>query len=77
MIITHIIPKDDFTLHVTSEDARSGLFNITHYLESEVFLPLKELKNFKKVKNGKYFIEWDCGADLSADTIEARWQLIK
>ncbi|MFH0728984.1 MAG: hypothetical protein V2B19_21930 [Pseudomonadota bacterium] len=25
--------------------------------------------------NGGYFIEWDCGADLSADTIEARWQM--
>jgi hypothetical protein len=22
--------------------------------------------------NGRYFIEWDCGADLSADTIEAQ-----
>jgi hypothetical protein len=28
-----------------------------------------------KVSNGGYFIEWDCGADLSADTIEARWQV--
>lgn len=23
-----------------------------------------------------YFVEWDCGADLSADTIEARWQVV-
>jgi len=29
-----------------------------------------------QVLNGGYFIEWDCGADLSADTIEARWQQI-
>jgi hypothetical protein len=25
------------------------------------------------VRNGRYFVEWPCGADLSADTIEARW----
>ncbi|WP_280938426.1 hypothetical protein [Thioflexithrix psekupsensis] len=23
-----------------------------------------------------YFVEWECGADLSADTIEAHWQLL-
>ena len=22
-----------------------------------------------------YFIEWKCGADLSGDTIETRWQI--
>ena len=26
---------------------------------------------FKKIHNGRYFVEWACGADLSADTIEA------
>jgi len=26
-----------------------------------------------KVINGGYFTEWECGADLSADTIEAQW----
>jgi len=31
-------------------------------------------KEFEQIYNGGYFIEWDCGADLSADTIEARWQ---
>jgi hypothetical protein len=31
---------------------------------------------FTKVSNGGYFIEWECGADLSADTIEARWVVV-
>jgi hypothetical protein len=30
---------------------------------------------FMKVSNGGYFVEWDCGADLSADTIEAHWKI--
>ncbi|MDY0220975.1 MAG: hypothetical protein RBR67_07545 [Desulfobacterium sp.] len=25
---------------------------------------------------GDYFIKWDCGADFSADTVEARWENI-
>jgi len=39
-----------------------------------VFSQLKEQDNFKRIYNGKYYIEWDCGADLSADTIEAKWE---
>jgi len=31
---------------------------------------------FLKVSGGGYFVEWDCGADLSADTIEARWRIV-
>jgi hypothetical protein len=25
-----------------------------------------------KIRNGGYFVKWECGADLSADTIEAK-----
>jgi hypothetical protein len=51
------------------------LFDVSPYLNSEAFVELKDNDNFIKVQNGKYFIEWDCGADLSADTIEHEWQL--
>jgi hypothetical protein len=30
-----------------------------------------------KIKNGRYFVEWDCGADLSSDTIEAQLEIIE
>ena len=49
-------------------------FDASPYLESEVFSGLKEEQVFERVTNGGYFIEWECGADLSADTIEARWK---
>jgi hypothetical protein len=29
-----------------------------------------------KVFSGGVFVEWESGADLSADTIEARWQVV-
>lgn len=74
MIIKHIIPKDNYILHITDENNQSGLFDVAPYLKSEVFSQLKEQDNFKRIYNGKYYIEWDCGADLSADTIEAKWQ---
>ena len=74
MIIKHIIPKDNYILYITDENNQSGFFDVAPYLKSEVFNQLKEQDNFKKIYNGKYYIEWDCGADLSADTIEAKWQ---
>jgi Protein of unknown function (DUF2442) len=73
MNIVEIIPKENHMLYIRTEDGQSGLFDVSPYLESEAFAPLKNSNEFNRVRNGKYFIEWDCGADLSADTIEARW----
>jgi hypothetical protein len=49
-----------------------GIFNVAPYLEYEAFADLKNVDEFMKVFNRGYFVEWECGADLSADTIEVR-----
>lgn len=74
MNIAEIIPKDNFILFIRSEDGETGFFDVKPYLESDVFAPLKDRSEFERIHNGKYFVEWDCGADLSADTIRARWE---
>ncbi len=74
MNIAEIIPKDNYKLYIKAEDGKTGLFDVKPYLESEVFAPLKDRTEFERIHNGNYFIEWDCGADLSADTIQARWK---
>ena len=33
---------------------------------------LRDIAEFMKVRSDGYFVEWQCGADLSADTIEAK-----
>lgn len=76
MNIVEIVPKSNAILQIKTEDGQTGLFDVTPYLESEAFSPLKDKREFQRVRNGKYFIEWDCGADLSADTILARWKSI-
>ena len=75
MNISAVIPRDNYLLHVFAEDGTSGLFDVKPYLDSEAFAPLKDKSAFTRIFNGKYFIEWDCGADISADTIQARWVL--
>ena len=76
MNIAEIIPKDDYLLYIKSEDGKAGLFDIKPYLESEAFAPLKNRIEFERIRNGKYFIEWGCGADISVDTIQARWKVV-
>lgn len=76
MNILQIIPKDNYILYITADSGQTGLFDMRPYLESEAFAPLKEKAEFEQIHNGNYFIEWACGADLSADTILARWEII-
>lgn len=72
--IMEVIPKENYTLLIKVEDRTMGVFDVKPYLESEAFAPLKDRNEFERVRNGKYFVEWDCGADLSADTIQALWK---
>ncbi len=72
MTITDVKPLNGTVLQVHSDDGRTGTIDVSPYLESPVFAPLKSENVFAQVRNGKYYVEWPCGADLSADTLEAR-----
>lgn len=76
MNISDIKVLPDWILQVCADDGRVGNFDVKPYLHYEAFEPLKDQREFSRIRNGAYFIEWECGADLSADTIEARWRLV-
>ncbi len=75
MKIIKLHPQPNWILSVIADDGRIGSFDVSPYLVFEAFQNLRDHNEFTKVSNGGYFVEWDCGADLSADTIEARWQI--
>ena len=75
MRVNTVIPNPDFTLSIITDDGRTGIFDVTPYLQDEAFSALSDMKNFVKVRSGGYFIEWECGADLSADTLESHLKL--
>jgi hypothetical protein len=75
MKIIGITPHPNWILTIVSEDGRKGDFDVSPYLHFEAFEDLKKTSEFMKVSNGGYFVEWNCGADLSADTIEAHWKV--
>jgi hypothetical protein len=76
MRITELQVKQNHVLFIVADDGRIGHFDVSPYLEYEAFYPLRDPGEFSKIANGGYFIEWDCGADLSADTVEAQWHIL-
>jgi len=72
MKIATVIPQRDGTLLITTTDGIVGSFDVRPYLRYEAFEALNDTTEFINVSNGGYFVEWHCGADLSADTIEAK-----
>mgnify|MGYP003598447556 CR=1 FL=1 len=75
MVIVEIQPQSDWTLAITANNGRMGYFDVKPYLDYEAFEELREHSEFLKISNGGYFVEWECCADLSADTIEAGWHI--
>ena len=76
MRITALQAQPNWVLSIEADDGRVGRFDVSSYLQYQAFEALRDHNEFVKVINGGYFVEWDCGADLSADTIEARWQVV-
>lgn len=76
MRIVELEAQANWVLSIVADDGRLGRFDVSPYLQYEAFEALRDESEFKKVVNGGYFVEWDCGADLSGDTIEARWQVV-
>ena len=76
MRITELQAQSNWVLSIVADDGRVGQFDVSPYLQYEAFEALRDQKEFVKVINGGYFVEWDCGADLSTDTIEAGWQVV-
>lgn len=75
MRIAKVSPEPNGMLSIMADDGRVGKIDVRPYLEFEAFEALRDPREFVKIFNGGYFVEWDCGADLSADTIEAKWQV--
>jgi hypothetical protein len=76
MGIEELHPQPNCVLRIVADDGRVGDFDVSPYLEYEALKELRDHKEFMKVFNGGYFVKWESGADLSADTIEAHWQVV-
>lgn len=72
--IRMVIPSENWLLQVIFTDGTEGVFDLKPYLQYEAFRSLLSPSEFSKIHNGGYYVEWECGADLSADTLRAHLQ---
>jgi hypothetical protein len=76
-MIKSISTEDNWLVFYVLENGETRQFDLKPYLNDEAFAELMNIEEFKKIHNGRYFIEWDSGADLSLDTLNAHSALIK
>jgi hypothetical protein len=69
--IVKITSHDDCSIVLTYDDGVVGKLDMTSYLDTGVFVELKDLAYFHRVENRGSFIEWPHGQDLCADSIYA------
>ena len=62
-------PLENYTLHVTFENGKSGVFDVKPYLQHIQFKDLKNEELFKTVKIAGLSIAWDNGADICPDEL--------
>ena len=77
ILIKSIQADENWGVVFTLENGEIRQFDIKPYLEFEAFKELNEISEFKKIHNGRYYIEWESGADLSLDTLNAKSIVIK
>ena len=67
--VVQLVAQDDWTLTVTFASHDVKRFDVKPLLSREAFAALRDLREFKRVRNGGYYVAWEAGADLSADTL--------
>ena len=77
MKIVEVRPYQEKSLLITLDDGTKGELDVSPWLQYEAFAELADTKEFIQVHNGGYFIEWNCGADLSIDTVIAHLKTLK
>jgi Protein of unknown function (DUF2442) len=76
-MIQFLHAEDNWLITYVLENGETRQFDVAPYLNDEAFVELASINEFKKIHNGRYFVEWDSGADLSLDTLNAHSVLIK
>jgi len=67
--IIYVKPMDDYKIFVTFSDEKSGVFNVSPYLDKGIFTQLQNQDYFKQVFLFAGGVAWPNEQDFSADTI--------
>jgi len=69
--IQYVVPQKNGILEYGLSNGVVRKCDLSPFFSGEAFKELQDFDEFCKVKNGKYYLEWENGADISLDTLEA------
>lgn len=69
--ILEATPTENYRIVVKLDNGKSGLFDVSAFLDKGIFKELKDPGYFKLVKVRGRSISWPHSQDFCADTIEA------
>mgnify|MGYP001614378914 CR=1 FL=1 len=64
-----VVPLSDYRIHVTFEDNKTKIVDLSKLVDGEVFQPWKDYEYFKRVAVGSYCVVWPDNQDLCADML--------
>lgn len=68
--VIFVEPRDNHILLVKLSNGKAGEFDVSPYLDKEIFQELKDPSYFRQVRPGFGGVIWPNEQDFSADTIE-------
>ena len=57
----------DYKIMLIFNDGIQGIVDLKNSIQGKIFKPLKDIEYFKKFKQNKWTIEWDCEADFAPE----------
>jgi DUF971 family protein len=64
-------PRGNYSLEVKLDNGRSGIFDVSPFLDKGIFQELKDESYFRQVTVRGRSISWPHDQDFCADTVEA------
>lgn len=62
-------PGNDYKLAITFDNGEKRVFDVTPFLDKGIFVELKDVNYFRKVKVAFGSVEWPHEQDFSKDTL--------
>ena len=62
-------PENDYKLVITFDNGEKRVFDVTPFLDKGIFIELKDINYFQKVKVAFGSVEWPHEQDFSNDTL--------
>ena len=67
--VIKVKPENDYKLAITFDNGEKRIFDVTPFLDKDVFVELKNIDYFRKVRVAFGTIEWPHEQDFSNDTL--------